>query len=303
MDKISSESFELLVSAPLPESDEESMISFNNNYENDLFPENLPEEMSQDDPESSDDGKKEDNEEVESADDDSASSVSQDNEEVESADDDSASSVSTDNQEDIEREQVIAELLRNQQGPVILSGVMFDGLRPIPYDPRIDPPLKHCFNCWVSGHPRKHCPVREKRLCCFNCGRSGVTLNDCPRCWEANLRGKNERIAERRRRNSYPGGPPGSRDRRVPSPERVLPDPVMEVAQEAAAAVVPVEQVPRGVQPRLRYETSEYEELQANAMLALDSVFSYAKGLNTRDRARLEYVFMERMDSLSRPPQ
>ena len=125
-----------------------------------------------------------------------------------------------------------------------------------------------------------------------------MTLNDCPRCWEANLRDKDERIASKRRRSSFSEEPSVSRPRRVPSPEFVPDEQELESPQDepAAAAVVPDNS--GSIQDRLRYQTSAYDESRANAMMALDSVLTYAAGLTAEDRDRLSRGFIERMENL-----
>lgn len=66
------------------------------------------------------------------------------------------------------------------------TGVLFKGLKPIPFDPSIDPPSNACFNCWVQGHTRRTCPkeIIAGDLC-HNCGRLDVIMSNCPRCAEA----------------------------------------------------------------------------------------------------------------------
>lgn len=61
------------------------------------------------------------------------------------------------------------------------QGVYFGGLTPVDWDPRLDAPTRACFFCWSTVHGRRDCR-REPRLCCLNCGRRGVRVQDCPRC-------------------------------------------------------------------------------------------------------------------------
>ncbi|XP_043463066.1 uncharacterized protein LOC122499063 [Leptopilina heterotoma] len=65
--------------------------------------------------------------------------------------------------------------------PIIKRGVMFGNLKPIPTDPRVDPPLGSCISCWKMGHKRSDCPNPQYGYC-RNCGRRGVTMTECPRC-------------------------------------------------------------------------------------------------------------------------
>ena len=59
---------------------------------------------------------------------------------------------------------------------------MFENLNPIPIDYNLDPPPYACFNCWKrTGHNRENCDL-PKIICCHNCGRYGVYMEDCPRC-------------------------------------------------------------------------------------------------------------------------
>ncbi|XP_043479892.1 uncharacterized protein LOC122509726 [Leptopilina heterotoma] len=73
--------------------------------------------------------------------------------------------------------------LGNQTLPIITRGVMFGNLKPIPTDPKVDPPPGSCISCWEMGHRRSKCPNPHYGYCC-NCGRRGVTMTECPRCSE-----------------------------------------------------------------------------------------------------------------------
>lgn len=66
------------------------------------------------------------------------------------------------------------------------TGVMFDGLKPIVTDEKLDPPANACFNCWELGHTRRACPrpIVPGDLC-HNCGRLFVIMSTCPRSAEA----------------------------------------------------------------------------------------------------------------------
>ncbi|CAB0029779.1 unnamed protein product [Trichogramma brassicae] len=111
-----------------------------------------------------------------------------------------------------------------QQLPVRLTGVMFGGLKPIPTDPTVDPAPRHCFNCWKPGHFRQVCPSAKERSYCYNCGRDGVDMADCPRCsgahaeWlERTYSAERSQATEERRRayESWREGQPGSRGERA----------------------------------------------------------------------------------------
>ena len=95
---------------PLPESEsEESMLEIDTPSDPDLFPEEIPQnEFNAGD---YDWYKDEEEDEVDEED------------------------------KDAERERIIQELIRINQGPVILKEIMFGGLRPIPFNPYVDPPL------------------------------------------------------------------------------------------------------------------------------------------------------------------
>ena len=68
--------------------------------------------------------------------------------------------------------------------PVRTTGTMFGGLRRIPTRPDLDPPAGVCFVCWKRGHRRWDCQKAALHMYCYNCGRRGVDLTDCPRCSE-----------------------------------------------------------------------------------------------------------------------
>ncbi|XP_051175794.1 uncharacterized protein LOC127290975 [Leptopilina boulardi] len=92
------------------------------------------------------------------------------------------------------------EMDRGRFGPLPTktTGVMFQGLKPIPTDPTIDPPPRVCQNCWLRGHRRQQCSKKVTESCCFNCGRKYVTLATCPRCAEAHerfIREKNQNLS------------------------------------------------------------------------------------------------------------
>lgn len=67
-----------------------------------------------------------------------------------------------------------------------ITGVMFNGLNPIPFDDVLDCPAHCCFNCRRADHRRKSCPdpIWPNPIC-YNCGREHVTIADCPRCKDA----------------------------------------------------------------------------------------------------------------------
>ena len=66
--------------------------------------------------------------------------------------------------------------------PRVTKGIKFGGLTSIVTDPRVDPPLGSCFNCWQRGHVALRCPRPKQRNYCFNCGRVNVDMTVCPRC-------------------------------------------------------------------------------------------------------------------------
>lgn len=71
------------------------------------------------------------------------------------------------------------------------SGVKWLDVEDVPVDYDLDPPNKHCMNCWYPGHQRKYCPY-PRTFHCFNCGRRGVSEWDCPRCRYACYRATGE---------------------------------------------------------------------------------------------------------------
>ena len=73
----------------------------------------------------------------------------------------------------------------NQQPRYKLTGVLFGGLNPIPFDPELDTPEFACINCWKKGHARVDCPEEDYGPACHNCGRIWVIMSTCPRCKDA----------------------------------------------------------------------------------------------------------------------
>ena len=73
----------------------------------------------------------------------------------------------------------------NQQPRYKLTGVLFGGLNPIPFDPELDTPEFACINCWKKGHTRVNCPEEDYGPACHNCGRIWVIMSTCPRCKDA----------------------------------------------------------------------------------------------------------------------
>ena len=78
-----------------------------------------------------------------------------------------------------------------------IRGCQFGGLKPIPFDPELDPRPGLCFWCWSPYHRQKDCPEKgvHWRTVCFNCGRKRRTFDTCERCrdaHEAHLRQKAE---------------------------------------------------------------------------------------------------------------
>ncbi|CAB0038054.1 unnamed protein product [Trichogramma brassicae] len=114
-----------------------------------------------------------------------------------------------------------------QQLPVRLTGVMFDGLRPIPTDPTVDPAPRHCFNCWKPGHFRQVCPSAKEHSYCYNCGRDGVDMADCPRCsgahaeWLERTYSAERSQATEEHRRAYESWREATPDRVVSEPRRV----------------------------------------------------------------------------------
>ncbi|CAB0036642.1 unnamed protein product [Trichogramma brassicae] len=114
-----------------------------------------------------------------------------------------------------------------QQLPVRLTGVMFGGLKPIPTDPTVDPAPRHCFNCWKPGHFRQVCPSAKERSYCYNCGRDGVDMADCPRCsgahaeWLERTYSAERSQATEERRRAYESWREANPDRVVSEPRRV----------------------------------------------------------------------------------
>ena len=74
-----------------------------------------------------------------------------------------------------------AEMRRYQRSTGKRTGVIFDDVEDIPYDPEVDPPAHACLNCWELGHSRNRRPAPKSRHC-FNCGRHGIHTSRCPRC-------------------------------------------------------------------------------------------------------------------------
>ena len=69
-----------------------------------------------------------------------------------------------------------------------LKGCQFGGLKPIPYNPSLDPLPKRCFRCWLKGHSHNRCPSNISVIYCYNCGRRYRTYNTCERCSDAHER-------------------------------------------------------------------------------------------------------------------
>ena len=68
-----------------------------------------------------------------------------------------------------------------------IRGCQFEGLKPIPFDPELDPRPGLCLWCWSPYHRQKDCPEKEVhwRTVCFNCGRKRRTFDTCERCRDA----------------------------------------------------------------------------------------------------------------------
>ena len=64
---------------------------------------------------------------------------------------------------------------------IILRGVRFGNLTPIPTVPELDPYGYECFNCRRMGHNAKDC-TEVYREHCENCGRLDTQIHKCPRC-------------------------------------------------------------------------------------------------------------------------
>ena len=128
MAPIKPELMKIMLDTPLPESDsEESLLELDTPSDQELFPEEVPK---QDDLQADDYDWYEEEEGGEEEEED----------------------------EDAARERVIQELIANNQGPVILKGIMFGGLRPIPFDPEIDPPIRLVLTAGIMGIPENNVP-------------------------------------------------------------------------------------------------------------------------------------------------
>ena len=64
---------------------------------------------------------------------------------------------------------------------VIMRGIRFGNLTPIPTVRGLDPNKFDCFNCRLFGHDARDC-TREYREHCNNCGRLDTQIYTCPRC-------------------------------------------------------------------------------------------------------------------------
>ena len=66
------------------------------------------------------------------------------------------------------------------------TGVLFNELEPVLFDPFLDPPGGACYNCWEQGHTRRQCPKNiYPGDFCHNRGRLDVVMSTCPRCSKA----------------------------------------------------------------------------------------------------------------------
>ncbi|XP_051172562.1 uncharacterized protein LOC127288898 [Leptopilina boulardi] len=128
-----------------------------------------------------------------------------------------------------------------RQLPAVLAGIMFKGLDPILTDPRLDPPMRSCFNCWKRGHRLSDCP-KEWADFCKNCGRREVTLNTCPRCSRVHAEFLSQRDGTSSSRPSQRlverEDPPPRNRRSSPVPQQVERPPPREENVEPEARVV-----------------------------------------------------------------
>lgn len=107
--------------------------------------------------------------------------------------------------------------------PLRSGGVLFRDGKPTPVEPAIDPPPYCCINCWDRNHSVRCCPEPERNNYCINCGRHGITIEECPRCSETNRRREQrhhtgprswsppKKLASRSRRESL-NSEPGERE-------------------------------------------------------------------------------------------
>ncbi|CAB0031882.1 unnamed protein product [Trichogramma brassicae] len=73
-------------------------------------------------------------------------------------------------------------------GQRVVLGCLFQDVKLIRTDDSIDPQARTCFNCWQDDHERINCRKKQTRDFCYNCGRVGVQMPDCPRCGEGYVR-------------------------------------------------------------------------------------------------------------------
>ncbi|CAB0035616.1 unnamed protein product [Trichogramma brassicae] len=73
-------------------------------------------------------------------------------------------------------------------GQRVVLGCLFQDVKLIRTDDSIDPQARTCFNCWQDDHERINCRKEKTRDFCFNCGRIGVHMPECPRCTEGYVR-------------------------------------------------------------------------------------------------------------------
>ncbi|CAB0032117.1 unnamed protein product [Trichogramma brassicae] len=91
-------------------------------------------------------------------------------------------------------------------------------------DDSIDPQARTCFNCWQDDHERINCRKKQTRDFCYNCGRVGVQMPDCPRCGEGYVRWL-ARHPEKRASATKPS--------QAPKPETRRPGPKVHVPPKA----------------------------------------------------------------------
>ncbi|CAB0029728.1 unnamed protein product, partial [Trichogramma brassicae] len=73
-------------------------------------------------------------------------------------------------------------------GQRVVLGCLFQDVKLIRTDDSINLQAWTCFNCWQDDHERINCRKKQTRDFCYNCGRIGVHLPECPRCGEGYVR-------------------------------------------------------------------------------------------------------------------
>lgn len=55
------------------------------------------------------------------------------------------------------------------------------------YQQQQNKPTVICWNCKVAGHVFMECPIEQRSLFCYKCGKPDVTTPNCPICQQKNL--------------------------------------------------------------------------------------------------------------------